>query len=198
MFRGEQRHQMTRGPISCVRDARAEWKQLCPYCPGRTTRCSWKCGRLNKPTGEMSVCCVCWISAFCFQSHKRFWQKFTIDDLESACACVRARVCVCMCVCVCVCTCVRASVRASVRACVHACVCVRVCLASDSSETIKVIIIKLGTVTASELEMHRVLIILTVAFIQGHIDLILNIRLFEKVFKHAHHVCCKDSPTKGV
>ena len=65
------------------------------------------------------------------------------------------------------------------------CVCLCVCLslASDPSETIKVIIIKLGTVTASGMIMHRVLIILTLTFIQGHTDIILNVRLFQKVFK---------------
>ena len=44
-------------------------------------------------------------------------------------------------------------------------------LASDSSETINVIIIKLGMVTASDMVLHRVLFILTLTFIQGHIDL---------------------------
>ena len=39
-------------------------------------------------------------------------------------------------------------------------------LASDSSETVEVIIIKLGKVTASDMKMHHVLIILS--FIQGH------------------------------
>ena len=39
-------------------------------------------------------------------------------------------------------------------------------LASDSSETVEVIIVKLGMVAASVLRMHHVLIILT--FIQGH------------------------------
>ena len=45
-------------------------------------------------------------------------------------------------------------------------------LASDSSETVEVtIIIKLGTVTASDMKMHHMLIILTLAFVQGHTDL---------------------------
>ena len=54
--------------------------------------------------------------------------------------------------------------------CVHFCVCIFVCVsfASDSSETIEVIIMKLGTVTASDMRMHHVLIILTLTFIQGH------------------------------
>ena len=39
---------------------------------------------------------------------------------------------------------------------------------SDSSETIEVIIIKLGTVTASDMRMHHVLSILTMTFVQGH------------------------------
>ena len=46
--------------------------------------------------------------------------------------------------------------------------CVCVSLASDSSETIEVIIIKLGMITASDMVLHHVFIILTVSFIQGH------------------------------
>ena len=53
--------------------------------------------------------------------------------------------------------------------CVRACVCVS--LAIDSSEAIEVIIITLGTVTASVMVMHYVLILLTLTFIQGHTDL---------------------------
>ena len=49
--------------------------------------------------------------------------------------------------------------------------CVRVSLASDSSETIEVIVVKLGTVTASDVRMHHVLTILALTFIQGHTDL---------------------------
>ena len=51
------------------------------------------------------------------------------------------------------------------------CVCSCVSLASDSSETIEAIIITLGTVTASDMGMHYVLIVLTLTFIQGHPDL---------------------------
>ena len=59
---------------------------------------------------------------------------------------------------------------------VGACVCVfmraparaRVSLASDSSETIEVISIKFGRVTASDMLMHHVIMILALAFIQGH------------------------------
>ena len=51
------------------------------------------------------------------------------------------------------------------------CVCVFVSLASDSSETVEVIVIKLGTVTASDMTMHHMLIILPLAFIQGLTDL---------------------------
>ena len=43
--------------------------------------------------------------------------------------------------------------------------------ASDSSETIEGIIIKLGTVTASDMIMHRDLIIVTLTLIQGHTNL---------------------------
>ena len=55
--------------------------------------------------------------------------------------------------------------------------CVSVCLsvcpspASDSSETVEVVIVKLGTVTASDMIMHHVIIILTLTFIQGYTDL---------------------------
>ena len=46
-----------------------------------------------------------------------------------------------------------------------------VSLASDSSETIEVIIIKLGMVTVSDMLMHHhVLIILNLIFIQGNAD----------------------------
>ena len=53
------------------------------------------------------------------------------------------------------------------------CVCLSLCvsLASDFSETVKVIIIKRGTVTVSDVRIHHVLIILTLTFIQGNIDL---------------------------
>ena len=64
-----------------------------------------------------------------------------------------------MCVCVCVC----------VHACVRACLCVF--FASDSTETVEIIIVKLGTVTASNMRLHHVLIVLTLTFIQGHTDL---------------------------
>ena len=66
-----------------------------------------------------------------------------------------------MCVYVCVCVCVYLSIYVSV--CLS--------LASDSSETIEVVIIKLGTVTASDMRMRRVLIIWTLTFLQEHTDL---------------------------
>ena len=61
--------------------------------------------------------------------------------------------------------CVRACVY--VRACVCACV---VSLASDFSETVEVIIVKHGTVTASDMGMHHVFIKLALTYIQGHTD----------------------------
>ena len=80
------------------------------------------------------------------------------------CVSARARVCVCVSVSVSVslyvCDCV----------CVSVCVCVYVSLASDCWETVQVIITKLGRVTASDMIMHPVLIILTSTFIQGHTD----------------------------
>ena len=44
-------------------------------------------------------------------------------------------------------------------------------LVSDSPETIKVIIIKLGMVSVSDMVTHHVLIMLTLTSIQGHTDL---------------------------
>ena len=52
--------------------------------------------------------------------------------------------------------------------CIFFCVCVRACACV---RTINVIVIKLGTVTASNTRMHHVLIRLTLTFIQGHTDL---------------------------
>ena len=46
-----------------------------------------------------------------------------------------------------------------------------VSLASHSSAAVEVIIVKLGTLTTSEMRMRRMLIILTLTFIQGHTDL---------------------------
>ena len=48
-----------------------------------------------------------------------------------------------------------------------------VSFASDSSDAIKfkVIIIKLRMMTASDMRLHRMFIILTLSFIQGHTDL---------------------------
>ena len=50
----------------------------------------------------------------------------------------------------------------------ESCVCVCVCVCD--LETIKVVI-KFGRVTASNMRMHHVLIILTLTFFQGHTDL---------------------------
>ena len=51
--------------------------------------------------------------------------------------------------------------------CVHVSVCVS--LTSDASETIEAIIIKLGLITASDMMMHHMLIILTLT--EGYMDL---------------------------
>ena len=48
--------------------------------------------------------------------------------------------------------------------------CVCVSLTSDFSGTVDVIIVNLGMVTASDMRMHHMLIILTMTFIQGHTD----------------------------
>ena len=89
-----------------------------------------------------------------------------------------------MCVCVCVPmlrTCVYVCVRVPrTCGCVGACVRACVSLTSDSSETVEVFIIKLGMVTASDMVMHQVLIILTlVSFKVTQIIIMkINVRLF--------------------
>ena len=84
--------------------------------------------------------------------------------------------------------------------CLFVCVCVY--FASDSSETVEVIIVKLGMVDASDMIMHHVLSILTLTFIQGHTDLNReNNKCFDCFRSHlsnAHQICCEDSPTKGL
>ena len=83
-------------------------------------------------------------------------------------------------------------------------VCLSVCvsLASDSLETVEVIIIKLGAVTTSDMLMHHVLIILTLTFIQSHTYL--NPKknhptiISETIQVFPHQVCCEDSPAKGL
>ena len=69
-------------------------------------------------------------------------------------------------------------------------------LARDSSKTVEVIIVKLGTATVSDMKMHLVSIILTLTFIQGHIDL--NPDYLRNYSSNAHQVCCEDSPIKGL
>ena len=66
------------------------------------------------------------------------------------------RKCVGVCVCVCVCVCV--PVCLSVCHGVYVCLSVCLSIASDSFETFEVIIITFGTVTASDMIMHLVLI----------------------------------------
>ena len=73
-------------------------------------------------------------------------------------------------------------------------------LASDSSETIEVIIVKLGTVrTSSNVKMHHVLIIITFTFIQGrqadfnHENNQCSIISETAHASNAHQVSCEDS-----
>ena len=86
-----------------------------------------------------------WGGSFCCLQSLLTLKWFKVDDPESLCVCVHACVCVCVCVCL--------------------------SLTSDSLETVKVIFIKFGTVTASDMRMHHMLIILTFTFIHGHADL---------------------------
>ena len=62
--------------------------------------------------------------------------------------------------------------------------CLCVCPSQEiPRKVLKAIIIKCDTVTASDMIMHHVLIIVTLTSSQGHTDNILNIRVFQKVFK---------------
>ena len=102
-------------------------------------------------------------------------------------------VCVRACVRACVRTCVCLSVSLSIPLSVCQSVCPSVCLslASDSTKTINVIM-KLGTMTASDIGMYHVLIIFTLTFIQGHTDLNRESNkcsmISETVQGNAHHV----------
>ena len=74
-------------------------------------------------------------------------------------------------------------------------------LACDSSTIATAIIIKLDTVTAADMRMHQVLIILTTIFMQGHTDLNGEntiVDYFRNCSSIAHPVRCEDSPTKCV
>ena len=140
-----------------------------------------------------------------FLNLKRLWKFYYIWD------CVHVCVCVCVCVCACACACVHACVRACMRACVRACVCVCVCVSVCLFVCLSVCLCvcpsqaiprKLLKSSSSNLarwlpHMHHVLIILTLTFIEGHTDLILNARMFQKVFKHCPSICCEGSSTKG-
>ena len=71
-------------------------------------------------------------------------------------------------------------------------------LASDSSETVEIIILNLSTVTAPDLRMHHVLIILTLSM-QGHTMLNNeNTKTCSNALENPHQVCCEDSPTEGL
>ena len=79
--------------------------------------------------------------------------------------------------------------RTSLSVCMCACVRVCVSLSSDSSETFEVLVIKLGTVGASDMLMHHVLIIVILTLIlkvtQILIMKIRNVRSFQKQFKQS-------------
>ena len=81
---------------------------------------------------------------------------------------------------------------------VSVCVCICLSLASDSSETVKVIIIEFGTVTASDMIIHHVNYIDLGLHSRSHRYNILNIWYFRKCSSNAHHICCENSPTKGL
>ena len=75
-------------------------------------------------------------------------------------------------------------------------------IASDSAETIEVVIIKLSTVTASDMLKHHVLSILALTFIQGHTDMNHEnnkcLIISETIQAMPHQIYCEDSPTKGL
>ena len=75
-------------------------------------------------------------------------------------------------------------------------------LASDYSKTIEVIIVKLGMVTASDVTLRHMLIILTLT-IQCHTDLNREKNKCSIISETVQAmpftvVCCDDSPTKGL
>ena len=114
---------------------------------------------------------------FCFFNQKSLIAtlgKFEIDEAKVClCVCgwvggwVRACVCACMCECVCVSVCEHVCVH--VRVCL--CVCVSIPHKRFLGNSVEVIIVKLGMVTASDMRVHHVFIILTLTFIQGHTGL---------------------------
>ena len=65
-----------------------------------------------------------------------------------------------------------------------------------------VIIVKIGTVTASDMGMHHILIELTFTFIQGYIDQNHENNkcsiISEFIQTMPMRVCCEDSPTKAL
>ena len=68
------------------------------------------------------------------------------------------------------------------------CVCLCVCPSQAiPQKLLKLIIIKLGTVTASDMRMHHVLVVLNLTFIQGHTDL-----------SHENNECSIISETKSM
>ena len=86
--------------------------------------------------------------------------------------------------------------EAKVSVCVGVCLSMCLSLASDSSETINVIIIKFGTVTTSDMRMLGVLIILTSTFLQGHTDLLYIKREAKLLSFRASKLCCVGSKLK--
>ena len=105
---------------------------------------------------NVPVPCQSWTEtsfSFCV----RLWKFYRRRPRVHVCvrACVRA-----LCACVRVCVRIYACVRMCMRAYMCACGRVFVSLASDSSETIEVIIVKLGTVITSDMRMQRVWIII--------------------------------------
>ena len=106
--------------------------------------------------------------------------KFNVHDPESLSVSVSISLSHSLCECVCLSVCRSVCLYVCLPACLSVCV----SLASGSSETAEVIIIKLDMVTASDMVMHYGLTILTVTFIQSHTYLIMkiNVRLFQKLF----------------
>ena len=73
------------------------------------------------------------------------------------------------------------------------CVCPSQAIPRKLLKVIIIKVIKLGTVTTSDMRMHHMLIILTLTLNQGHTDLI---EYFRKFSSNVKQVCCEDSLTK--
>ena len=144
------------------------WSELLQS--GKCSELSKQCTMLYKPALWVTASCLPLKKMFsgpetrlCSKSNTVFsvnnrTSKWNYRNYMSVCVCLCARVCVCLCARVWACVCVFVCTCECVCMCVCVCasVCLSVCLSigSDFSESIEVIIIKLGMVTASDTDLN--------------------------------------------